>query len=347
MGSITKFFYQLLKGIFTVPLILLLMAYPIAAATDQEPAKTESTENIKDVKSAAGGQENAGSQEDTVINENNPAKQEIGEEELSPIPDANVAKAEVAPDTEKSSPEQTVYPGVKNASIIRKNVDGPSVEIYYPVFGNQPVDLAIKLFAEKQAAEYEKDVAESAASDEERPDGYERWEMSGYFNIERPNPKIVSVIFNIFSYSGGAHGNLLINCLNYNLATGKPVDFADLFKDPEKALEMMSVFSAKKLNTELGDYADEDMILSGTSPDLTNFSNLSLVPDGLYIEFQPYQVGPWAAGPQRVEMTLQDLAAAGPEPDIWPAALNLPITSTENKTEDGVAADPAVANQQD
>lgn len=228
-----------------------------------------------------------------------------------------------APDMEKSAADQIVYPGVENRSIVRRSVDAPSLEIYYPVFGYAKVDAEMKAFAEKQADEYEKDVAEAIVPGEERPASYEQWEMTGYFTLERPNPDVVSVIFNIFSYSGGAHGNLAITCLNYNLKTGQRIDFADLFRDPERALEMMSKFSAEKLNTELGEYADEDMIHSGTMPDLANFSNLTLFPNGIYIEFQPYQVGPWAAGPQRVEMTLQDLAAAGPEPDIWPQAANI------------------------
>ena len=95
---------------------------------------------------------------------------------------------------------------------------------------------------------------------------------------------------------------------------------ADLFKDPEKALQLMSSWSQKELARSLGEDTDEDMIRDGVAPDLRNFANLTLTPQGLRIEFQPYQVAPWAAGPQRVDMPLAELAAAGPEARIWPQA---------------------------
>lgn len=348
MRSPKSFYNPLLKSLFII-LFFLLQFYPGQGMADTDQEKIESHDSINAFQNSnitGLDDKNMDIQDKTAMNKETPSQAQTGAAEPGPI-DANLENAEIVPDTEKVSTEQAVYPGVQNASITRKVTDGPSLEIYYPVFGNQAVDSSIKLFAEKQASEYEKDIAESATVEEDRPNDYERWEMSGYFNIERPNPDVVSVIFNIFSYSGGAHGNLAITCLNYNLKTGASVDFADLFKDPEKALEMMSSFSAQKLNIELGEYADEDMILSGTSPDLTNFSNLSLVPGGLYIEFQPYQVGPWAAGPQRVEMTLQDLAAAGPEPDIWPAALNLPVPPADKESGHNADSDPSGQNEQD
>lgn len=260
---------------------------------------------------AAGGGGNKGSAEN----------QENGEEPVS------VIKPEAAEDQEGGAVEQAAFPGVRNASIIHKEAGKASLEIYYPVFNNKAVDESVKAFAERQAEDFKKEI--SAADGESAPEGRERWDLSGSFSLERPGPDVVSVIFNIYSYTGGAHPNLEIFCLNYDLKSGKALDFADLFKDPEKALEIMSGFSAKHLTNELGDYADEDMIQSGTAPDLPNFSNLSLLPDGLYIEFQPYQVGPWAAGPQRIKMTLADLAAAGPEEGVWPKAAGLPPAPAE------------------
>ena len=146
------------------------------------------------------------------------------------------------------------------------------------------------------------------------------WDLTGLFELTRPSEGVVSVTFSVYSYTGGAHGNLEITCLNYDLRTGRRLDLADLFKDPEKALQLMSAWSQKELARSLGEDTDEDMIRDGVAPDLRNFANLTLTPQGLRIEFQPYQVAPWAAGPQRVDMPLAELAAAGPEARIWPQA---------------------------
>lgn len=225
--------------------------------------------------------------------------------------------------SEKSGPEQPLYPGVINRKLVKGGNDQPSVEMYYPFFDNPAVDESVKAFVDKLAKEYEKEIQDAVEPGEERPSSYGMWEMTGFYTLEKPCPDIVSITFNIYSYSGGAHGNLVINCLNYNLKSGKQLDFADLFKDPEKALLIMSEYSAKKLKTDLGEDADDEMIQSGTTADINNFSNLSLVPQGLFIEFQPYQVGPWSIGAQRIEMTLETLAAAGPESDIWPTSENI------------------------
>ena len=151
------------------------------------------------------------------------------------------------------------------------------------------------------------------------------WDLTGLFELSRPSEDVVSVTFSVYSYTGGAHGNLEITCLNYDLRTGRRLDLADLFKDPEKALQLMSAWSQKELARSLGEDTDEDMIRDGVAPDLRNFANLTLTPQGLRIEFQPYQVAPWAAGPQRVDLW-RNWPPAGPEARIWQGLLQSKVT---------------------
>ena len=225
-----------------------------------------------------------------------------------------------APDTEDSGPEQAVYPNVLNERIQRGGNGNPAISLYYPVLHQAAVDEAIRRWAMDVADAYEKEVGKADGPDGEKPSSYGMWDLTGLFELSRPSEDVVSVTFSVYSYTGGAHGNLEITCLNYDLRTGRRLDLADLFKDPEKALQLMSAWSQKELARSLGEDTDEDMIRDGVAPDLRNFANLTLTPQGLRIEFQPYQVAPWAAGPQRVDMPLAELAAAGPEARIWPQA---------------------------
>lgn len=215
--------------------------------------------------------------------------------------------------------EQAQYPDVTNHHLERGGDGRPSISLYYPAFGNDKVDAAMAAFAESQAADYEDDVREFDKPGEEKPDSYDMWDMNGIFTLARPNPDVVSVTFNIYSYSGGAHGNLFIRCLNYDLRTGAELGLNALFESPEKALALLAELTNKKLRQDLGDDVEEEMLQSGTAPEPTNFANLSLRPDGLVVEFQPYQVGPWSIGPQHVTVSLAELADAGPKPEIWPA----------------------------
>lgn len=225
-----------------------------------------------------------------------------------------------APEPENAAPEQAVYPNVRNVHIQSGGDGSPGVSLYYPAFGVDAVDADLRAWAEGVARSYEEEVRGSIGPDGEKPGSYGMWDLTGIFSLERPSPAIVSVTFNVYSYSGGAHGNLVITCRNYDLASGRLLEFADLFGNPEKALELMAAWSRESLTKSLGDEADEDMIRDGTAPDLRNFGELSLMPDGIGIQFQPYQVGPWSAGPQQVDMPLAALAPADPEAAIWPGA---------------------------
>lgn len=221
-------------------------------------------------------------------------------------------------DSEPAASEQATYPGIRNMRIERGGNGVPAISIYYPALGNPAIDQNLREFAEKLADNYEKDVEAPEESGEERPDSYGNWEETGFFTVERPGPDVISITFNIYSFMGGAHGQLLIDVRNYDLKNGKQLDFADLFADPEKALEILGRISAERLRESLGDDAEEEMIRAGTEPTIANFDNLSLLANGVAVEFQPYQVGPWAIGQQRVEISLRELAPAGPSKFVWP-----------------------------
>lgn len=229
-----------------------------------------------------------------------------------------MAGSQKADDPETANPEQLTYTGVTNKFLQKGGENSPIMSIYYPQFGNKAVDKAMHEFAEAQINDYEADISEALEDGAEKPASFDMWDMTGFFTLERPNPDVVSVLFNVYSYSGGAHGMLQLTTLNYDLRTGKRLLLSDIFADPEKALNIFGENAANKLRNELGSDADEDMITSGTAPEENNFQNLTLTPGGLFIEFQPYQVGPWSIGPQRVEMALEDMKDAGPNPDIWP-----------------------------
>ena len=91
----------------------------------------------------------------------------------------------------------------------------------------------------------------------------------------------------------------------------------DIFENVDKALEIMSDASRKELAIRLGGGREDSMIHDGTVPVAENFSALALVPGGVRVYFQPYQVAPWAAGAQRVFIPLEKLAPAGPLRLLW------------------------------
>ena len=275
------------------------------------------------------------------------AKADAQAQNAAPADEASVSRIEsiaqdspaAAPEPENAAPEQTIYPGVQNVHLQSGGDGTPKLSLNYPAFRVKAVDDDIRAWADSVIQSYEEEVRGSIGPDGEKPGSYGVWDLTGMYSLERPSPKVVSIIFNVYSYTGGAHGNLVITCRNYDVASGKRLEFADLFKDPEKALELMSAFARQSLTRSLGEESDEEMIREGTAPEMRNFGELALTPAGVTIQFQPYQVGPWSAGPQQVEMSLADLAAAGPEAAVWPDVAAAPKAG--KAPGDGAATPPA------
>lgn len=142
------------------------------------------------------------------------------------------------------------------------------------------------------------------------------FELWGDYAINRPSPNAISVTFEIWNSTGG-QSNLDILTLNYNLLSGQRLGLVDIFEHPDIALELMSTWARKQLTPRLGAARRAKMLLDGTEPLAENFSSLTLTPEGICINFQPYQVAPWNAGIQKVEMPLSELMAASPLLAIW------------------------------
>jgi len=117
---------------------------------------------------------------------------------------------------------------------------------------------------------------------------------------------LISIEFTISSYSAGAaHPNSYTEVVNFDLKNGKLLKLADLFVPGSKYLQAISTYCTqalkKQAKAEGADaMLDEDWIQKGAAPDLTNYNNWTISKKGLGITFDPYQVGPYAAGPQHV-----------------------------------------------
>lgn len=207
-----------------------------------------------------------------------------------------------------------VYAG---ASLQIENAKRPSVSLSYPVFGKKNIDKAIKFFVDNQASAYLQMANENFEAMDEESRKLAQWDMNGSFTVTQPSKDIVSIVFTIESYSGGAHGNYSEEVLNFDLKTDRELQFQDLFEKPSVALKLLSQYCAPALKEEIGEQADTDMIAYGTYPMLANFSEIQLIPGKVIIHFQPYQVAPWVEGAPQVIVPLEKLLEAKPETQIF------------------------------
>lgn len=99
--------------------------------------------------------------------------------------------------------------------------------------------------------------------------------------------------------AGRAHPYHYHKVVNFNLTTGKVLTLNDLFKPHSSYLNFLAKQASQKLNEKL---EDKWMIDQGTAPRDKNFQLWNLQGDGILLTFDEYQVAPYSAGAQEVEV---------------------------------------------
>src|SRR5262249_5963211 len=92
--------------------------------------------------------------------------------------------------------------------------------------------------------------------------------------------------------------------LNYDVKNSKKLALADLFNPRSDYLNVISQYCIKELKDrqkkDKDSMLDDEMMKSGAAAKKENYEAWAITKKGLWITFDPYQVAPYAAGPQYV-----------------------------------------------
>lgn len=173
--------------------------------------------------------------------------------------------------------------------------------------GNNPniekFNQLVRSSVTKKVAEFKKEMAPEEG-EEPRPEGSMGSDLNIGYEVALAQDDLVSVQFDIGSYyQGAAHPNSYTNVINYDLKNGKQLNLNDLFKPGSKYLQALATYAIadlKKQSKEKSNSLPDDMIESGAAPSAKNYQSWTITKKGLGINFDPYQVGPYAAGPHFV-----------------------------------------------
>ncbi|HEX6442973.1 MAG TPA: lysozyme inhibitor LprI family protein [Stellaceae bacterium] len=133
--------------------------------------------------------------------------------------------------------------------------------------------------------------------------GAENFYEAGY-EVAYADPRLVSVVFSIGTYTGGAHANSGRSSLIFDLTAGRPLAVADLVANPETAVEDVSRrcrAEAEKEDWGLFDDPDFPAVVK-------DVSSWAVEKDGIKILFDPYAVTPYAAGSHECRLSYGELA---------------------------------------
>jgi hypothetical protein len=164
----------------------------------------------------------------------------------------------------------------------------------------------VKSRVTKELADFRKQMTGISAADLKMiPQGMNNYMDIGY-NIEYADNDLISVSFLEGNFTGGAHPNYNYFTITYDLKNGRELKLSELFKPGAKYLEAVSAYSTKDLQSRKMPDSDENMGLAqdtfaeGAIAKAENYQNWNITKKGLMFTFDPYQVGPYAAGSQTV-----------------------------------------------
>ena len=122
------------------------------------------------------------------------------------------------------------------------------------------------------------------------------------YQVTYASPELLSLLFDVGTYTGGAHPNSYALVLNYNLKAGTELTLDSLFA--AGYLEALAQYCQKDLASR-----DRLEFPEGAEPTAENYRNWSITAEGILITFDAYQVGPYAMGPQSVVVPYAELSS--------------------------------------
>ncbi len=187
-----------------------------------------------------------------------------------------------------------------------------NIDITYPyVEGLDEFNQKIKSYLDGQAEEFKKNSLENdAAVKKIDPESYakypRKYDMVVSYEKGQVDENLISVVFNIYKFEGGAHGATIFYAVNYSPKDKKEIKLADVFSGQSDYLKKISDYCINDLTKQIEKLAgttEGSWINEGAGPAEENFSVFLITNDNIVFYFPQYQVAPYALGEFKVAMS--------------------------------------------
>lgn len=132
------------------------------------------------------------------------------------------------------------------------------------------------------------------------------------------NNDFIAIHFDFSAYYGGAHPVQYFQQLNFDVTNKKILELQDLFRPNSNYIDQIAEYCRKDLLSRVEEIgSDSTMVLAGLAPEIDNFKDFELTSQGLKIYFAPYQVAPYASGPQEVKIPYTALEKILQPDGVW------------------------------
>lgn len=183
---------------------------------------------------------------------------------------------------------------------IKQETDNYQLNIQYPITINRSINRAIERLIQRNIAAFKHDISPTRISPNWRNELWCRYTTTQY------NTQILSFRFDIYTFTGGAHGNTAVITKTYHFKTGKEIRLSDIFNPNKKYLMQITDLVRPQLTKQF-EMPTFDWITTGTAPVSKNYQAYLLTPSGISFIFQQYQVGPRVIGMPEVAVTWDEM----------------------------------------
>ncbi len=140
-----------------------------------------------------------------------------------------------------------------------------------------------------------------------------KYGLEGEYDIPLQNDRFVSIMFNGYMFTGGAHGMQIYQTMVFDTLNAKKLVFSDVFDGNKYTNELSAAFRKKINGLETLEMSDADWIKSGTEAKPENFQYWYLAKDGFHVIFPPYQIAAYAAGSFDLAVPYSELPSLKPD----------------------------------
>lgn len=132
------------------------------------------------------------------------------------------------------------------------------------------------------------------------------WQESRSLSIAYYSNSLISLVGEVYSYTGGAHGNTYYISSNYSIKEGKAdlLKLSQLFNSGSDYLKVLSKYCINDLLLKKAGWIENGEITSFKEDELGVFA---ITPEGLKFAFAPYAVGPYAQGSFFVTVPFEEI----------------------------------------
>lgn len=242
----------------------------------------------------------------------------------SPLPTPEPPTAEPIPTPEPPTPAPTATPrstrAVPTPRLITRRIQelgaaGPfEVDMKYPAVANAgEVWSPFNAIAEAQVAEVIAAFKQEVATGTFTATEVSTSTLTSTWQPFRATRDFISTRMTVGIYmAGAAHPNSFTRVINYDPRTGTNLTLDQLFKPEADYLGVISAYCTRVLERR-------GLLIfpEGAAPNPENYANWNIGRSSLVIRFDPYQVAPYAAGPQDCSVPLSTLRRLFADPRRW------------------------------